>query len=45
MDSYKYNAVILNNVEAFLYINPGQDFIWIQDNISYYYSKETQENL
>ena len=27
IDSYKYNAVILNNVEAFLHANPGQDFV------------------
>jgi hypothetical protein len=45
MDSYKYDAIILNNVEAFLHANPSQDFIWMQDNASCHRLKETQENL
>jgi len=45
MDSFKYDAVILNNVESFLHANPGQDVIWMQDNASCHGSKETQENL
>jgi hypothetical protein len=27
IDSYKYDAVILNNVEAFLHANPDKDFV------------------
>jgi len=27
MDSYKYDAVILNNIEAFLHANPDKDFV------------------
>ena len=45
MDSYKYNAMILNNVEAFLDANRDQEFIWMQDNASCHRLKETQENL
>lgn len=45
MDSYKYDAVILNNIEAFLHANPDKDFVQMQDNASCYRSKETQENL
>jgi hypothetical protein len=45
MDSYKYDAIILNNVESFLDANPDQGFIWMQDNASCHRSKETQENL
>jgi hypothetical protein len=45
MDSYKYDAIILNNVEAFLHANPDQELVWMQDNASCHCSKETQENL
>jgi hypothetical protein len=41
MDSYKYDAMILNNVEAFLYANPNKDFVWMQDNASCHRLKET----
>jgi len=41
MDSFKYNAVILNNVESFLDANLDYGFIWMQDNASCYRSKET----
>ena len=41
MDSYKYDAVILNNVESFLATNPNHGFIWMQDNPSCHQSKET----
>jgi len=29
MDSYKYDAVILNNVESFFDMNPDKPFVWI----------------
>ena len=45
MDSRKYDAVILNNIKAFLAANRDQNFIWMQDNASCHRSKETQENL
>jgi hypothetical protein len=45
MDSFKYDAVILNNVESFLDANRDKDFVWMQDNASCHRSKETQENL
>jgi hypothetical protein len=45
MDSYKYDAVILNNVESFFDANPDKPFVWMQDNASCHRSKETQENL
>jgi hypothetical protein len=45
LDLYKYDAAILNNVEAFLYANPNQNFVQMQDNASCYRSKKTQENL
>jgi hypothetical protein len=34
MDSYKYDAVILNNVESFFDANPDKPFVWMQDNAS-----------
>ena len=45
MDSYKYDAIILNNVESFFDANPDKPFVWMQDNASCHRSKETQENL
>ncbi len=45
MNSYKYDAVILNNVEAFLDANRDQGFVWMQDNASCHRSEETQNNL
>jgi transposase len=45
MDSYKYDAVILNNIQAFLNANPDKGFIWMQDNTSCHRSYETQYNL
>lgn len=45
MDSDKYDAVILNNIEAFLHANCDKDFVWMQDNTSCHRSKKTQENL
>lgn len=45
MDSYKYDAIILNKVEAFLQANPNHGFIWMQDNASCHRSKETTANL
>lgn len=45
MDSYKYGAVILNNIQAFLVVNKGHGFIWMQDNASCHRSKETQANI
>ena len=45
MDSYKYDAIILTNIEAFLHANPNHGFIWIQDNASSHRSKETTANL
>ena len=45
IDSFKYDAVILNNIQAFLNANPDKDFIWMQDNAPSHRSYETQENL
>jgi hypothetical protein len=45
IDSFKYDVVILNNIEAFLAVNPNKSFIWMQDNAPSYRSYETQDNL
>jgi hypothetical protein len=45
MDSRKYNAVVLENVDRSLRVNPTYRFIWMQDNASCHRLKETQENL
>jgi hypothetical protein len=45
IDSFKYDAVILNNIEAFLAANPDKSFIWMQDNAPSHRSYETQDNL
>ena len=45
IDSFKYDAVILNNIEAFLATNPDKSFIWMQDNAPSHRSAETQNNL
>jgi hypothetical protein len=29
VDSFKYDAVILNNIEAFLVVNLDKNFVWI----------------
>jgi hypothetical protein len=41
IDSFKYDAVILNNIEAFLAANPDKSFIWMQDNAPSHRSYET----
>ena|SRR5215469_18919240 len=47
MNSTKYDAVILNNIQAFLQSPEGRDrgYIWMQDGASSHRSKETQANL
>jgi hypothetical protein len=45
MNSYKYDAVILTNIEAFLHAYPNYGFVWMQDNASSHRSKETKANL
>lgn len=45
MDSFMYDAIILEKIERFLAVNPGYDFIWMQDNTSCHCSREIQENL
>jgi hypothetical protein len=45
MDLDKYDAVILNNIEIFLHVNPDHRFIWMQDNASCHRSYATQRNL
>jgi hypothetical protein len=45
MNSEKYDAVILNNIQAFLQQNEGRGYIWMQDGASSYRSKLTQANL
>ena len=49
MDSVKYDAIILNNIEAFIQGEQarggGENFIWIQDNTSCHRLKLTQTNL
>jgi transposase len=50
MDSAKYDAVILNNIEAFLDANgpferTRRGYIWMQDNASCHRSKTTKINL
>jgi hypothetical protein len=45
MDSKKYNAIILENIEAFLCINPNHTFIYMQDNVPSHCSKATQIKL
>jgi DDE superfamily endonuclease len=45
MNSEKYDAIILNNIEIFLQVNLNQGFIWMQDNASCHRSKFTQESI
>jgi hypothetical protein len=45
IDSFKYNAIILNNIEAFLAANPDKSFIWMQDNAPSYRFYKTQNNF
>jgi hypothetical protein len=50
MDSAKYDAVILNNIEAFLDANKlfkgtRKGYIWMQDNALCYRLKTTRINL
>lgn len=42
MNSYKYDSIILNNVEMLCQVNElqGRHLIWIQDNASRHRSKE-----
>lgn len=44
MYSYKYDTVVLNNIESLLQVNQGLRFIEVQDNASCHRSKETQAN-
>jgi hypothetical protein len=45
MNSFKYDAIILNNIDQFLQVNPGMGFTWMQDNAPSHRSAETRENL
>jgi DDE superfamily endonuclease len=45
MNSEKYDAVILNNIQAFIQAHEGEHYIWMQDNASCHRSKATQANL
>jgi hypothetical protein len=45
MNSYKYDAIILNNIQAFLQMYPNRGYIWMQDNTSCHRSAMTARNL
>lgn len=47
MNSTKYDAQILNNIEMYIQSEAlqGRSLIWMQDNASCYRSKKTYENL
>src|SRR5882757_5135270 len=45
INSEKYNAVILNNIQAFLQAHERENYIWMQDGALSHRSKLTQANL
>ncbi len=45
MDSFKYDVIILDNIQRFIDVNPQHGFIWMQDNASCHRSQETMDNL
>jgi len=45
MNSEKYDAIILNNIDVFLTANRSRGFVWMQDNASCHRSKFTQESI
>jgi hypothetical protein len=45
MDSEKYDSIILENIEAFIQVNPNHAFVFMQDNASCHRSNLTKANL
>jgi len=45
INSEKYNAIILNNIQAFLQANEGRGYIWMQDNAPSHRSRYTKASL